>query len=185
MEFISPVPSRLILIILKYSQPALIAATIDFVDNNVSKERSSGSTSLIVKAIVVYVGIAVSDTFEYHQGEMLRLIQQLATSRYQHQLNRLKLVLQANLVTLLHEKTLSIHNEIGRAEDGSASTLITTDVEALLPLGGMFHDAWAHLLEVIIGMWLLVVRVSWAAPVLVLSIYGMSMFQYAQKCETR
>lgn len=76
------------------------------------------------------------------------------------------------LVTLIHDKMLSIDSTLSQSDDGRAITLMSTDVESLLAFTEMFHETWAQATEVCIGMVLLTRKVGWMSPVLLISIFG-------------
>ncbi|KAH0160254.1 P-loop containing nucleoside triphosphate hydrolase protein, partial [Aureobasidium melanogenum] len=94
------------------------------------------------------------------------------SSKYQHRLNRLKVMTRATLVELIYEKTLSM--PATAYNDYSATTLMSTDVDALTNVSEMFHEAWAQVLEVIVGMVLLAKQIGWFCLVPLPLIYGCS-----------
>jgi ATP-binding cassette subfamily C (CFTR/MRP) protein 1 len=51
--------------------------------------------------------------------------------------------------------------------------LVSTDVDSLVTTAEMFHETWAQLVEVVIGMILLTRKVGWISPILLLSIFGL------------
>jgi hypothetical protein len=95
---------------------------------------------------------------------------QIVSSRYRHQLNRLKIMTRATLVELIYEKTLSAPTTTHK--DYSAVTLMSTDVDALEGVSEMFHEAWAQVLEVIVGMILLAQQIGWFCIIPLPMIYG-------------
>ncbi|PMD48812.1 putative ATP-binding cassette transporter [Hyaloscypha variabilis F] len=137
---------RLFLIVFRYSQPVLINISVRYIDN---ARKESGSTEegrwLIVGALVVYVGLAVSK------------------ATYQHQLNRLEVMIRGALVSLVYQRSLHVKN--ADYEDGSAVTLMSTDVDNVQDVGQMFHETWAQVLEVIIGTSLLATQIGWMWPI--------------------
>lgn len=56
-------------------------------------------------------------------------------------------------------------------EDGRAVTLMSTDAEALGQSASMFHELWAHIIEVLVGMAMLAREVGWVAPVPLVIIF--------------
>jgi ATP-binding cassette subfamily C (CFTR/MRP) protein 1 len=95
---------------------------------------------------------------------------QIVSSRYRHQLNRLKIMTRAALVELIYEKTLSA--PFTTYKDYSTVTLMSTDADALGSVSDMFHEAWAQVLEVIVGMTLLAQQIGWFCIVPLPMIYG-------------
>lgn len=82
------------------------------------------------------------------------------------------------LLGLLHDKALNISSRSEKADDGSVISLMSSDVETLLGTAAMFHDSWAHLLEVLVGMALLARNVGWISPILLVTVFGMSLSWY-------
>lgn len=76
------------------------------------------------------------------------------------------------LIGLIHDKALSISTVAGRVDDGRAIALMSSDGETLVGTAAMFHESWAHLLEVLIGMTLLARNIGWVSPVLLVSVFG-------------
>lgn len=81
-------------------------------------------------------------------------------------------MIRSSLVSLIHDKALNIHSTVGRVDDGRAITLMSTDVDSLVGTAEMFHETWAQVVEVLIGMTLLTQRVGWISPILLISIFG-------------
>lgn len=71
---------------------------------------------------------------------------------------------------LIYEKTLSM--PATAYNDYSATTLMSTDVDALANVSEMFHEAWAQVLEVIVGMILLAQQLGLVCLVPLPMIYG-------------
>lgn len=79
---------------------------------------------------------------------------------------------RAVLIGLVYEKTLSAPS--ATYKDYSAVTLMSTDVDALSNVSEMFHEAWAQVLEVVVGMILLAQQIGWFCVVPLPMIYGKS-----------
>jgi ATP-binding cassette subfamily C (CFTR/MRP) protein 1 len=77
---------------------------------------------------------------------------------------------RAALVELIYEKTLRTPSTTYK--DHSAVTLMSTDVDALEGVSEMFHEAWAQVLEVIVGMILLAQQIGWFCIIPLPMIYG-------------
>ncbi|KEQ92274.1 hypothetical protein AUEXF2481DRAFT_47927 [Aureobasidium subglaciale EXF-2481] len=118
--------------------------------------------------------------FRYAQPLLISKILQLlaanalaiVSSRYQHQLNRLKVMTRAALVGLIYDKTINLPS--AAYKDYSAVTLMSTDTDALGNVSGLFHEAWAQVLEVIVGMILLAQHIGWFCLVSLPLIYSCS-----------
>ncbi len=156
---------RLFLIVFRYSQPVLINISVRYIGN---ARKESGSTEegrwLIVGALVVYVGLAVSVLFPFWLAFHLTYpLLQVSKATYQHQLNRLEVMIRGALVSLVYQRSLHVKN--ADYEDGSAVTLISTDVDNVQDVGQMFHETWAQVLEVIIGTSLLATQIGWMWPI--------------------
>ncbi|KUJ08206.1 putative ABC transporter [Mollisia scopiformis] len=142
--FLAAIMPRLFLIIFRYSQPSLIKQAIRFVDMPPTTPDSHYGYWLVVSAVVIYIGLAIS------------------TSMYQHRLNMIKLMIRSALVGLIHDKTM---NSPSIAYDnGESTTLMSTDADSLVGIGEMFHETWAQLVEVVIGISLLATQVGWIWP---------------------
>ncbi|KAJ9155467.1 p-loop containing nucleoside triphosphate hydrolase [Pleurostoma richardsiae] len=150
-QFFAAVIPRLFLIVFRYAQPILIWRAIHYVTVPASGDWESTGYWLIVAALIVYMGLVVS------------------TARYQHAVNRLRLSTKSALVGLIHAKMISLPSTA--REDGEAITLMSTDAEGLENIVEMFHETWAQVLEVAIGMTLLAREVGWLWLLLVVLIY--------------
>ncbi|KAK2590797.1 hypothetical protein QQS21_011518 [Conoideocrella luteorostrata] len=138
-------PSRLLLIVLRYGQPLLIKQTIHYLNNApASRFLSPGSAWIIAVAVVVYVGEAICGTI------------------YLQQQNRLKVMTRGALVGLIYSKTLQSRSHLH--DRGRAITLMNTDVDSLCGIGRMGHDVWAYLVELCVGMVILASQVGWLFP---------------------
>jgi ATP-binding cassette subfamily C (CFTR/MRP) protein 1 len=129
---------RLFLIVFRYSQPVLINISVRYIGN---ARKESGSTEegrwLIVGALAVYVGLAVSV------------------------LSPFWVAFHLTYPLLQVSKAISTSAQ----STGSAVTLISTDVDNVQDVGQMFHETWAQVLEVIIGTSLLATQIGWMWPI--------------------
>ncbi|KAG4437815.1 hypothetical protein IFR05_006702 [Cadophora sp. M221] len=160
MPFMAAILPRLSLIMFRYSQTVLIGLTIRFV-KNADGDQGDGYW-LVLGALAVYLGLAISTTV------------------YQHRLNRLKVIIRGSLVGLIYHRSLEV--ESGKHEDGNAVTLLNTDVENIDSVGQMFHETWAQFLEVLVGTALLARQIGWLSPVPLFVIFLCSrMSRYVAK----
>lgn len=81
-------------------------------------------------------------------------------------------MVRGSLVGLIHTKILLRRGVDARTENEKAIPLINTDIDSLGGVAEMFHESWAQLIEVIVGLTLLSQRIGWVSPVLLLSIFG-------------
>jgi ATP-binding cassette subfamily C (CFTR/MRP) protein 1 len=143
-----PVIPRLFLIGFSYSQPFLVTRLIDFLsDEKASSDGQNVGYGLIGATAIIYIGIAISN------------------GRYKHSINRSMTMLRGALVSLLYHKTLELRSSA--VEDSASSTLMSTDVDAVITASQQFHEIWGSAIEVTVGMYLLgrLVGVGAVAPV--------------------
>ncbi|KAI3328394.1 putative ABC transporter [Ustulina deusta] len=151
MPFLAAAIPRLFLIVFRYAQPSLIKQSIKFaMDSSVTSENHSGFW-LIVSSLIIYVGLALS------------------TAKYQHSLNRLKLMTRTALIGLIYNKTLELPSVA--YDTGEATTLMSTDADGLEGIAEMVHEIWAQVLEVLIGIGLLANQIGWIWPLPLFLIY--------------
>ncbi|KAF5582081.1 multidrug resistance-associated 1 [Fusarium pseudocircinatum] len=149
-QFMAPVILRLCLIFFRYAQPALISSEVHIIGG----QSDGGRLMLIIKAAAAYFGLAVFEAV------------------YHHRLNRLSIMTKGTLAGLINNAAL--RQPSSSYNDGIALTLISTDTESVMRFASMFHETWAHVLEVIIGMTMLARQIRWAAPVPLVIIFRKS-----------
>ncbi|KAM3507972.1 hypothetical protein MY10362_001475 [Beauveria mimosiformis] len=152
-QFYHAVLPRLLLIAFRYSQPTLIASSIRFVEQHSTATSSDDGFWLIVSALVIYLGLALS------------------TAIYQSRINKLKLMTRSALTGLIHDKTMKSPSIA--YEDGEATTLMSTDANALDGIAEMIHEIWAQVIEVAAGIMLLSNQVGWIWPLPLFLICGL------------
>ncbi|KAI0846774.1 P-loop containing nucleoside triphosphate hydrolase protein [Daldinia vernicosa] len=143
--FLLAIPPRLFLTLFRYSQPIIIRQSIQYVTSNKPSNQTWTAHSLITAAVVVYVGLAISTTV------------------YQSHLNKLRVMIRAALIALIHDKTMNSYAE--SVSEGKVLTLTSTDVDNLDTIGEMFHETWGQIFEVAIGIAMLSWEVGWVSPV--------------------
>ncbi|KZL84742.1 atp-binding cassette [Colletotrichum incanum] len=159
--FLAPIVPRLFLIGFRYAQPILISTAIRYI-GNLSGQSAEGGYSVILMAVVVYVGLAVSKAM------------------YQHRLNRLKIMIRSAAVGLINNK--SLQQQSSGHNDGRAVTLMSTDADNVCQVASMFHETWAQVIEVVLGMAMLSREVGWACLILLVIIFFCSrMSRYLAK----
>ncbi|KAI8946261.1 putative ABC transporter [Xylaria longipes] len=156
----TPVLPRLFLILFRYSQPTLIKKSIKYVSAYQSETDGYGYW-LILSAVTIYLGLAVS------------------TAIYNHSINQLKLMTKSSLVGLIHDKTMKLSSN---HDAGQGTTLMSTDADSLEGIAEMGHETWAQAIEVLIGTILLARGVGWIWPLPLFLIYLCShMSQFVAK----
>ncbi|PYH88863.1 putative ATP-binding cassette transporter [Aspergillus ellipticus CBS 707.79] len=161
--FLSPVIPRLFVILFRYAQPVFIDVAIQYVRSSASADEvGDGGLRLVLVAGIVYMGMAISEAV------------------YQHQINRLKIMVRGSLVGLIHHQSLNAPST--GSEDSQALTLLSSDIESIQSVGQIFHETWAQMLEVIVGTALLAAQIRWFAFLPLIIIFGCSrMSAYVAK----
>ncbi|KAL7815012.1 P-loop containing nucleoside triphosphate hydrolase protein [Trichoderma aethiopicum] len=161
-HFLAPILPRLCLILFRYSQPVLIRNVIRYLDTSMNENSTKRDYTVVVMAIVVYVGLAISKAV------------------YQQRLNRLKVMIRGAVVGLIHRK--SLNHISSNYDDGKAVTLMSTDAENVGQSARFFHETWAQVIEVLIGTAMLAKEVGWIFPVPIVIIFFCSrMSRYLAK----
>lgn len=125
---------RALLIGLTFVQPFLIRRTIEYVGNR-NDQPSNIGWSLVGAYAVVYTGLA------------------LLTASSNYLINRFVVKIRGGLVSLIYKKTVDL--SITALEDEAVLTLMSTDVERVTKSFINLHAAWAALVQVAIGLYLL------------------------------
>ncbi|XP_044721310.1 ABC transporter domain-containing protein [Hirsutella rhossiliensis] len=121
-----------------FAQPFLVTRVINFAtapdgpDRRLDVQVGNG---LIVATALIYVGLAVSN------------------ANSQHKTYRVIARLRASLVSLIYSKTLGV--SIPTAQESSAITLMSADVERSGSGLRFMHEAWASPVELGLGIYLL------------------------------
>ncbi|KAI1109282.1 putative ABC transporter [Nemania sp. NC0429] len=149
--FLAASAPRLCLIIFRYSQPILIEKSIKFFARPPAETDAAHGYWLVVSAVAIYLGLALS------------------TAAYQHSIARLKLMTRSSLMGLIHDKTMESPSVT--YDNGEAITLMSTDADSLDGIAEMLHETWAQVVEVLIGIWLLAGQVGRVWPLPLFLIY--------------
>ncbi|RAH84629.1 putative ABC transporter [Aspergillus japonicus CBS 114.51] len=149
--FLAAVVPRLFLLAFRYSQPILIKECIRYVNSGFTGSGSGRGAVLIVSALAIYGGLALS------------------TAIYRHRINQLKLMTNSALVSLIYDKTMKSPSIT--YNNGEATTLMSTDADSLDGIAEMVHETWAQVVEVLIGIGLLASQVGWIWPLPLFLIY--------------
>ncbi|KAI4597273.1 hypothetical protein KJ359_004378, partial [Pestalotiopsis sp. 9143b] len=147
---------RLCLIGFNLCQPFFLQYLLNYLANDAGSDALT-SSSLIVTALFIYMGIAISTALYWYYQE-----------RFQSRL-------RAFLVTAIYQKT----NRVVHKSDGdlAAVTLVGADVERIYTGIRSIHEVWANAIQIPIALWLLYRQVgnAFIAPlVIVLLGFGIS-----------
>lgn len=141
---------RIFLVLFDCSQPLLIKAVIRYVESPY-RQSACYERYLVLAAIAVYLGSTFSG------------------SQYLYRTARLQLTVQSSLTSLVHHKTLA--TAAHAADTGKATTVMSTDVDAIAQAPSMFHDLVGRILEVTFGLLILGDQVKWLWPVPLVIIF--------------
>jgi ATP-binding cassette, subfamily C (CFTR/MRP), member 1 len=72
---------------------------------------------------------------------------------YQHQVNRLAVMVRAALIPVIYRKTLTLR--LNNSLEASGITLVSTDLERIAFGLRDVHETWASLIEIGLALWLL------------------------------
>ncbi|KAJ3496303.1 hypothetical protein NLG97_g2757 [Lecanicillium saksenae] len=149
-QFIVTLIPRLFMVLFECSQPLLIKTVIRYVD---SPQRNSSCYEryLVLAAATVYIGSTLSG------------------SQYLYRTARLELSVKSSLKSLVYQKTLETVSHA--ADTGKATTVMSTDVDAIADSPAMFHDLVGRVLEVTFGLLILGDQVKWIWPVPIVIIF--------------
>ncbi|OAQ88974.1 ABC multidrug transporter [Purpureocillium lilacinum] len=143
--FLSVIAPRLFATAFRCSQPLLICETIRFISQTqVESGANCAKYWLVLAAVLVYVGLAISSAI------------------HRHRLNRLEVMVRASLAALIYNKATELDSKASNA--GRAVTLMSTDVDGIVDAGEMFHETWMQLVELTVGVIILASQVKWLSP---------------------
>ncbi|KAJ6007677.1 hypothetical protein N7540_011653 [Penicillium herquei] len=127
---------RLFLAVFTFCQPFLINATVNYMNEDITAETKQRGQGLIGAYVLVYLGIAVSN------------------SVYKRQLNRFGSMTRSGLISLIFTQTTRL--KASDVADSAALTHMGTDTERIVSnLRNSVHEIWATVLEVGVAVWLL------------------------------
>ncbi|KAI1277349.1 ABC transporter [Xylaria sp. FL0933] len=149
--------ARLALIGFTFTQPFLIFRVLDLLSEpGDPSDTDNNGYGLIGATFFIYLGIAIS-TLHYNQN-----------------LYRFVTMFRGATVALIYDHLLIV--PVDTHEKSAALTLMSTDIDQIVLSLVNLNECWARLIEVLVGISLLTLRLSWvsAAPVLIvlISFYG-------------
>lgn len=149
------------MVLFNCSQPLLIKAVIRYVESPYH-QSSCYERYLVLAAVAVYLGSTFSG------------------SQYLYRTARLQLTVQSSLTSLVFQKTLA--TSAHAADTGKATTVMSTDVDAISQAPAMFHDLVGRVLELTFGLLILGDQVKWLWPVpLVIIFFCSRVSKYVAK----
>lgn len=128
-------PYRLALSGFTFAQPFLITRVVNFATDPAVRLDDQLGNGLIAATALIYIGLAVSN------------------ANAQHKTYRVITKLRATLVSLIYYKTLGV--SIPTAQDSSAVTLMSTDVERSGTGLRFMHEVWASPIDIGLAIYLL------------------------------
>lgn len=146
---------RLLLSAVKFAQPFLVTATINYVSKRHDQPASIGF-GLVGAYFLTYFATAI------------------LSAAYQHLLNRAITQLRGGLICLLYQKTLDL--SIATIDPTSSLTLMSSDVQRIADVVQMLQDTWSSIIEVGVAMFLLYDRLGIVcfSPAIVYTIQALS-----------
>ncbi|KAJ5626822.1 ATP-binding cassette transporter [Penicillium herquei] len=141
---------RVCLGVFTFSQPFLINATVNYMNEDTTDDTKQRGQGLIGAYVLVYLGIAVSN------------------SVYKQQLNRFSSMTRSGLISLIFTQTTRL--KASDVADSAALTHMGTDTERIVSnLRNSIHEIWATVIEVGVAVWLLEkqINVSCVVPAII------------------
>jgi ATP-binding cassette subfamily C (CFTR/MRP) protein 1 len=130
--FLRPVLPNIVVMLLTFAQPFLVAALLDFISSEDSKELGH---LIVVGYAAVYVSLSVF------------------TASYTHSLDRFVTMLRGCLVNIIYNQTLKL--DLKEASGGESLTLMSADVENIVRGFGLMHEAAANFVMAVVSLGLL------------------------------
>ncbi|KAJ9195019.1 hypothetical protein DTO164E3_7003 [Paecilomyces variotii] len=158
---------RLCLIGFSYAQTFFIHRVIDYLQAPDTQDTENWEYGLIGAAALIYGGIAIS------------------TVHYRHELFRMITMFRGAVVSLIYSHTLSL--QAGVYDESASVTLMSTDVDIIAQSLQQVNEAWARLIEIGIGIWLLERQLGavCVAPIVVVLVCTSTQMYMASFMPTR
>ncbi|KAM0812152.1 putative ABC transporter FUM19 [Seiridium cardinale] len=151
-RLLAPVIPRICMVGFVITQPLLLLAVIEFL--NEAPESSNYGYGLIGAYAIVYIGVAVSNAWYFHQTFKF-----IAAVR-------------SGLIAMVYSKAMRLN--LSATDKGSAVTVMSSDIERIVMGLRSVHDIWANVIQVALAAWLLERQtgVAIVAPVVVAAACG-------------
>ncbi|KAH8653767.1 ABC transporter [Xylariales sp. PMI_506] len=144
---------RMLFSAFRYSQPYFISQTISYVSSDLPpQEDRNEAFRLVLITFIIYMGMAVFK------------------GMYDIRMDRLSVSNRISMVGLIHNRCLTIKD--GVFDDSVAVTLMSNDAEGVQFSGFLFHEIWAQVIELTVGVYLLATELGWVClvPVLIVAL---------------
>ncbi|KJZ71929.1 hypothetical protein HIM_08685 [Hirsutella minnesotensis 3608] len=145
--FFAVVIPRLCFLGIKFAQPFLLQRIISAIGQREQSREIVGG--LVGATVLIYFGIAISKAY------------------YKHLTYRMITMLRGVLVSAIFKKSLRLRQS-DKANESAAVTLMSTDIDGIEGGLDQFHDIWASVLELALGVYLLATIVGGASFLVVL-----------------
>ena len=164
-QLFAPMFPFLIVVAAQLAQPFLIRTILGYLSTpyDGSEYQDNIGYGLIAAYGLIYICIAVS--YLHFGFESFTNTQKVATAWGQHLSYRFAVMLRGVLVTTIYRSTLSMNLSV--AEDATALSLMSTDVERIVMGMVHIHETWSTIVQVGIAMWILYTEVGaiFVAPI--------------------
>ncbi|KAI0164007.1 ABC multidrug transporter [Xylariaceae sp. FL1272] len=156
-QLLLPIPSRLLLIGFKFSQPFFISSLIDYLAKPDQTASANPGYGFIGASALIYSGIAISTALFW----------------YLHR--RMLFMARASLVSAIYAKATKARAAIG--DENESVTLMSIDIERINQGFANLHDIWATFIEVGIGSYLLYQKIGAAflVPIVFVAICSVGL----------
>lgn len=134
-QFLAGVVPRLLFSAFTLSQPFLITAVVQYIEQPAEERNVQVGHSLIGATILIYAGMAITNALYHHMTYQM-------TTMY-----------RGALVSLVYKKTLCL--EPSSIKESAPTTLMSTDVEGIATGLTPIHDIWSAFLELPVALFLL------------------------------
>ncbi|KAJ5770022.1 uncharacterized protein N7511_002073 [Penicillium nucicola] len=118
-----------------FAQPFLLTRVVSFVSEASDPVSRNYGYGLIVAAMLIYLGLAIT------------------TAKSQHKTFRLITMIRGSIVPLVYRYTMRL--DAGVARDSAALTLMSVDVERISSGLQYVHEVWASPIDIGLALWLL------------------------------
>ncbi|VUC23924.1 unnamed protein product [Clonostachys rosea] len=165
--FLQIVLPRLCLIALTFSQPLLIARVLDLLQRRKTGFSDKQGYGLIGAAFLIYGGLAV-----------IKLHYHIKNARFMT-------MVRGAIITLVYDHLLQL--PVGSCEDGTATTLISADVERITSSLNQLNELWARAIEVAAGIGLLTWQIGWVSviPLVIVFLSFLGITRIASEMKPR
>ncbi|KAK3186314.1 hypothetical protein K4F52_004852 [Lecanicillium sp. MT-2017a] len=147
-EFVAVFIPRLCCIGFRFGQPFLVWRLVTFIGQ--TEKPLSVKAGLIGATFLVYFGMAVTTVY------------------FEHLNYRMATFVRGILVSALFRKTLKLSHD--QLKESASLTLMSTDVTGIERMFPLFHDTWAGVVELSIGLYVLTTYIGAAAFLVLIPI---------------